>query len=168
MSYLDLCARVARQQQQAGRRRQWNAKGGAVAASESAEQQALIQIIRAHANHPEYGVINTHLAASANGADLQRVQNKETGEWFSPNAQKLLKEGMAPGFPDLFLYLPAGVYHGLAIEMKSAKGRLQDNQIMWRDRLEGAGYGWRLCRSANSAWDVLKHYVDGVFDMKEG
>ena len=148
-------------QQQAARRRQYAARS--LTASESQEQRALIEIVRAHANHERYGVINDYLIAIPNGAYTQRYQNPETGEWYSPNAQKLLAEGLAPGFPDLFLYLPAGEFHGLAIEMKSATGRLAKRQHIWQLRLTEAGYGYQLCRSADEAWDALVRYINGRF-----
>ena len=54
-------------------------------------------------------------------------------------AKILQAEGVRAGVPDLILPVPRSPYCGLAIEMKSARGRLSDSQKWWRDHLVEVG-----------------------------
>ena len=47
--------------------------------------------------------------------------------WLTRNRQM----GVKAGVPDLFYPVPIGKYHGLFIEMKAAKGRLDPKQKKW-------------------------------------
>lgn len=69
-------------------------------------------------------------AASANGGKRS---------WTA--GRKLKSMGMASGFPDLFIPLPMGTYHGLMIELKREKGgKIQPEQIGWMKYLREVGY----------------------------
>lgn len=48
--------------------------------------------------------------------------------------------GLRAGVPDLFLALPRGDYAGLWVEMKSAKGKVSENQQCWSIRLRAQGF----------------------------
>ncbi len=70
-------------------------------------------------------------------------------------AAQMKAEGVKPGVPDLFLAFPAGVHHGLYIEMKRlVGGKLSKEQKVWRDRLTANGYlvvvaaGWEVAKDA--------------------
>lgn len=128
---------------------------------ESFEQQALIRTAWLYRRHPVYGIINACLVAVPNGADCARKLDERTGEWVSPNRQRLLAEGMRPGYPDLLLDVARGGWHGLRLEMKSGAGRLSEEQKTRRELLEAEGYYWTLARSSEAAWDELRRYVDG-------
>ena len=69
------------------------------------------------------------------------------------------KMGTRAGFPDLFLYLPVGGFHGLAIEMKTDKGRQQPTQKAWQQQLEEHGYVYKLCRSFDSFREIIDEYL---------
>lgn len=71
-----------------------------------------------------------------------------------------------PGTPDLMGWvtvrrtLPSGKPWAFArmvgLEVKSAKGRLRDEQVLWaRDCIEGGGY-WAVVRSAEDAVEAVK------------
>lgn len=159
--YFAAHARFAKRQ--AATRQRLRVQNGQLTATESQEQQALIQRAQVERHTVNGCIIHDYLVAIPNGADIVSHWDDQRGEYVSPNRERLLREGMAPGFPDLVLFHAASGLHGLAIEMKSATGRLGDKQIEWRDKLIKAGYGWRLCRSADEAWAVSVQYVNGEF-----
>ena len=77
----------------------------------------------------------------------------------TPVAAAILKRmGMKPGFPDLLILEPRGKYHGLAIEMKSLKGRASADQKDWLKRLHEKGYATALCYGADAAIQVINKY----------
>lgn len=55
-------------------------------------------------------------------------------------AKKMKATGYVKGFPDLFIYEPREKYHGLAIEIKTIKGRPSKSQIDWKDKLNNKNY----------------------------
>lgn len=69
--------------------------------------------------------------------------------------------GTSAGFPDLFLCLARGPWHGLAIEMKSDEGRLTATQRGWGLRLDAEGYRYEVCRS----FDQFRAIVDGYLAL---
>jgi hypothetical protein len=79
-----------------------------------------------------------------------------------PNAVtgRILKGlGLKKGVPDLTFALPINGKHGLYIEMKTAKGTLQKEQIKYRDLLQKVGYNWELCRSLEQFQTIIKNYL---------
>lgn len=90
-------------------------------------------------------------------------------------AKNLRLSGVCAGYPDLALDYPAKGYHGLRIEMKTAKGKLtkevrcydkngrfthiREGQETWKKRLEDAGYMYKICRSSYEAIKTLKWYL---------
>ena len=64
--------------------------------------------------------------------------------------------GTSAGFPDLILPLPVGDWSGLALELKSAKGRQTPEQKAWMERLRGAGWHYAIVRS----FDEFRAEVD--------
>jgi hypothetical protein len=73
----------------------------------------------------------------------------------------LKREGVKPGVPDIFLPLPVGNYHGLFIELKTAKGSPSPEQREWLMRLSNRGYAAVLCRGFDEAIDTISRYVAG-------
>lgn len=68
--------------------------------------------------------------------------------------------GVKPGVPDLFLPYPCGEYHGLFIEMKSAKGRPSALQKDWVDWLNANGYMAVVCYGAGEAINAVEAYLN--------
>jgi hypothetical protein len=60
---------------------------------------------------------------------------------------------MRAGFPDLIVILPGSVEFW---EVKSATGRLQVDQELWRQAIERHGHRWRLIRSVADAEMALE------------
>jgi hypothetical protein len=78
-------------------------------------------------------------------------------------AKKLKAEGVSAGYPDLSLDYAAHGFHGLRIELKTNIGRLSEEQSVWLDKLNKAGYMAVVCRGFDAAVDTLKSYV-GVIE----
>lgn len=87
-----------------------------------------------------------------------------------PNAGKrsfavasiMKSEGMRAGVPDLFLAVPKGIYHGLFIEMKRAKGgTLQDSQKEFLKTLSDEGYMCVVCHG----WMTAKQCIEKYFNL---
>lgn len=82
-------------------------------------------------------------------------------------AARLKGTGVKAGVPDLMLPVQIPLlsqresrgYAGLAIEMKSAKGRLTPEQTRWHDMLRGAGWQVNICRSWMEAREVICAYL---------
>ena len=67
--------------------------------------------------------------------------------------------GTRKGFPDLVLFFPAKRFHGLFIEMKTAKGKQQPSQKVWQERAERAGYKYAICRSVEEFVAEINGYL---------
>jgi hypothetical protein len=69
-------------------------------------------------------------------------------------------EGSAKGFPDLFLFVSCGKYHGLAIEMKRVnRGAVSPEQRAWINALNEQGYYAVVCRGATQAINLVESYL---------
>lgn len=75
-------------------------------------------------------------------------------------AGRRAKMGVRAGVCDLALDVAKGGYHGLKIEMKSAKGRVSDLQQMYIDEVRREGYAAVVCHSADEAIKVLRDYCE--------
>lgn len=67
-------------------------------------------------------------------------------------------EGQKQGYPDIVVDLPAGVYHGARIELKSESGSASAEQKARLRLLAARGYYCALCYCADEALDVLRRY----------
>jgi len=96
--------------------------------------------------------------AIPNGGKREKRQDKK-GRWFSPTAQKLKKEGVKRGIPDIFLPCARGGSHGLFIEMKAQDGRVSPEQASVHKLLREEGYAVIVCYSLESAITLLIWYL---------
>lgn len=85
-------------------------------------------------------------------------------------AAKLKAEGVKSGVPDIMLPVARFGCHGLFIELKKpkaklengkelAKGRTSNNQDTWIAKLKDEGYGACVCYGWNEARQVLEDYL---------
>jgi hypothetical protein len=89
---------------------------------------------------------NILFTASANGGKRDLM-----------TAMKLKRMGVSAGFPDIFIPVPKGGYHGLFIELKRIEGGVvSSNQLLWINRLRSYGYYVKVCEGA----EIAKKYVD--------
>ena len=89
------------------------------------------------------------IAASANGGKRNLLE-----------AMKLKRMGVSPGFPDIFVPLPKGKYHGFFIEMKRQKGgvisELQQNWLMY---LRSQNYYAEVANGFDEAQQLFLDYL---------
>lgn len=79
------------------------------------------------------------------------------------HTQSLLRQGMKPGVPDIFLPIPKGRYHGLFIEMKRRTGgRQTPEQRAWQEALLENGYCAVVCKGFEVARDAIDWYMRGA------
>lgn len=74
-------------------------------------------------------------------------------------AARFKEMGVQPGFPDLVLMVPAGGYHALCVELKTAKGRQSAYQKDYQERLTERGYLYVVVRSLRQFMAVINDYL---------
>lgn len=78
---------------------------------------------------------------------------------------KAKKSGYKKGFPDLFIYeisrIEDTIYAGLAIELKTKKGRPTKEQIEWMNKLNERGYMATICTGLDEALETIDIYLKG-------
>ena len=104
--------------------------------------------------YPELALLN----GSLNGVKLTIGQ-----------AVKAKKQGMKKGFPDIFLPVPCGKYHGLFIELKIKPYRNHKNKIVypkisedqrwWIIELTKQGYYALACKGFDAAQNEILNYL---------
>lgn len=72
---------------------------------------------------------------------------------------KLKAEGVVAGVADLLLLEARGGYAGLAIEMKTEKGRQSRSQEEWQRYITGRGWDYVVVRSLEQFMAVVKDYL---------
>lgn len=99
--------------------------------------------------HKQFGIHDARLLyAVPNGG----ARNVITGG-------RLKREGVRSGIPDLQLDVARGEYHGLRIEMKTARGKVSASQDSFLGALIAQGYATAVCRSADSAIRTIQEYL---------
>lgn len=100
----------------------------------------------------ENGKVADYLHHSPNGGSRNVIE-----------ARNLKLMGVLKGFPDLFLFIPKGGWHGLFIELKQKNAKqsnVSDNQAQMLERLTSQGYCCKVCFGANEAIDTIKDYLN--------
>lgn len=72
---------------------------------------------------------------------------------------KMKKLGLRSGFPDLFIPLSRGGYHGFFIEMKVKPNKPTANQKEWLSRLSKEGYACTVCYGSEDAIKMIDAYL---------
>lgn len=70
------------------------------------------------------------------------------------------KEGVLAGVADLFLMSSNGTYHGLFIEMKTAKGKQSESQKQFQFLAECADYKYEIARNFEDFRKIIKNYLN--------
>jgi hypothetical protein len=123
--------------------------------TEHEHQVAIFDWIETAKNRvPELGL----LFAIPNGGS-RSFRKDAKGRRFSPEGQRMKKEGVRSGVPDLMLPVARRGYHGLFIEMKRSGGKASEAQLMWKAWLTEQGYLSLICVGADDAIDKLSWYV---------
>lgn len=75
-------------------------------------------------------------------------------------ADRLRREGVRAGVPDLCLPVARGKWHGLYIELKRREGgRVSEAQKAWLEALEEQGYCAKICRGWEEAANEIAEYL---------
>lgn len=72
---------------------------------------------------------------------------------------RLKKEGLKKGVPDIIIDYPCNGYHGARIEMKKKGNKPRPEQIEWLNNLTNNGYCCSICYSAVEADSFIKYYL---------
>ena len=72
---------------------------------------------------------------------------------------KLKREGLKKGFPDIGIFFPANGMHGMFIEFKSDKGYLRKEQVGIMLKLKSQGYACVVCRNLEEAINETVTYL---------
>jgi hypothetical protein len=104
------------------------------------------------------------LYAIPNGAKLPWRKNRG-GRRYSPEANRLIAEGLKAGVPDLHLPVARGGYHSLYIEMKIPGNKPTQKQLSWHKLLREQGHRVEVCYGADNAIDVICEYL-GIEETK--
>ena len=68
--------------------------------------------------------------------------------------------GVSKGFPDVFVPLVAGHFHGFFLEMKRPDGgKLSAEQAEWLDYLRGEGYFAEVAHGFDEAQKLFNYYL---------
>lgn len=81
------------------------------------------------------------------------------GKRSASEAARFKRMGTQAGFPDLFIYVPCGGYHGLFIELKAHDGKLSPMQKIILPRLEEQGYCVKVCYGFEQAKREICKYL---------
>jgi len=75
---------------------------------------------------------------------------------------KYRKAGVKKGYPDIFLPVPKGIFHGLFIELKKVGGSAPTKeQTEWLNELVGWGYDCYCCKGSQAAISTIESYLNG-------
>ena len=72
---------------------------------------------------------------------------------------RLNREGLKAGVPDLFLALPRGIYHGAFIEIKYDSDELRKKQADMIRALEQQNYKCVVVRSVDEFIEIIDEYL---------
>lgn len=98
--------------------------------------------------------------AEADWPELRWLFAVPNGGWRAKRTAAAMKaEGAKPGVPDYLLPLARGGYAGLAIELKTATGRVSPEQCEWLAHLAAQGWQAVVARGWEQAWDVVRDYM---------
>lgn len=90
----------------------------------------------------------------------QRLIHHSPNEDAYKHARRAHAMGMQVGFPDIFIAVPRGAYHGLFVELKTPKGRLSDEQKEMLRLLATQGYLAVVARGTVPFMGVVNKYMN--------
>lgn len=96
------------------------------------------------------------IVSSVNGTELSGTKEQRIIKW-----KALEREGAVAGAPDLFVFFPAGGYHGLCVEMKFKDGKQGPKQKEFQAKVEPMGYKYIVIRSLDQFQEEVNNYLHG-------
>ena len=83
---------------------------------------------------------------------------------FQSQRNRARRTGYSKGFPDLFLYesrtMDGLTYHGLALEIKTIKGRATQEQKEWIEALNERGFKAEVVKGLPAILDLIDSYMN--------
>lgn len=73
-------------------------------------------------------------------------------------ARKMVQGGYRKGIPDLLIYTPNRGFSGLALELKTEKGRPSAEQLEWIENLRSFGWDAHVVKGYEAAVQKLFEY----------
>ena len=67
--------------------------------------------------------------------------------------------GVMAGVSDILILHPAGKYHGMAVEVKTEKGKLSEHQKDFLRKCDQAGYKTAVIRSTGEFIEQITRYM---------
>ncbi|MET0084855.1 MAG: VRR-NUC domain-containing protein, partial [Sedimenticola sp.] len=122
--------------------------------NEHQEQAALFRWAEfARARHPELEL----MFAIPNGGHRHKAV-----------AARMKVEGVKRGVPDICVPVPRDGYHGLYIELKTARGTASKEQKLWLRQLQTQGYRVAVCRGWEAARGLIENYLNPTEENQHG
>ena len=78
---------------------------------------------------------------------------------FQSQRNRARRTGYSKGFPDLFIYEARNGYHGLALEIKTIKGRATKEQKEWIESLNERGYKAAVVKGLPEILNCIDSYL---------
>ena len=75
-------------------------------------------------------------------------------------AIKMKQSGYKKGIPDLLIFEPRSMYVGLALEVKTTKGRASEEQKEWARALNSRGWRAEIAHGFEECADIICEYFD--------
>ena len=79
---------------------------------------------------------------------------------FQSQRNRARRTGYSKGFPDLFVYEAKNGFHGLALEIKTIKGRATKEQKEWIEALNERGYKAEVVKGLPAILDLIDSYMN--------
>jgi len=111
----------------------------------------------ATANSGRWSELKLLHAIPNGGSRAAKIDRK--GRRYSPEAQRMVAEGVKSGVPDLDLPVARRGFHGLRIEMKAIDGTVSSEQKWWLRELGEQGYCAIVRNGADAAIAAIKWYL---------
>lgn len=73
-------------------------------------------------------------------------------------ALRMKRGGYRKGIPDLLIFEPRNGYYGLALEVKTDKGRPSEHQKKWQVKLNERGWKAVICKGYDSCIEAIDDY----------
>lgn len=73
-------------------------------------------------------------------------------------ARKMVAGGYRKGIPDILIYTPSLGFLGLALELKTMKGRPSPEQLQWIEKLNNYGWSAHVVKGYEAACEALFNY----------
>lgn len=73
---------------------------------------------------------------------------------------RLKRKGVKSGVPDCLIFVPKGIFSGLAIELKIKPNKTTENQKKWLKSLQNAKWKTCVCYSFDEAKEEIDNYLN--------